>query len=407
MTSASRSQDLEDQFAAAFQALLNRAVEHVSGRVGRLLAAGLVDEAPFRSFRQMAEWSETKHSLALALRSSALKRLTWDAGGKSIRTPSFWVNWTLFPAVKRYCAFASPFSGAPRVRGHARRIARVTNEVIRWAKLDPVPLITTTLVYGLRTEGKRRFKVTPDTVMRVATLEEWEPLLRAQGITFQPLCLETRSELPRLQSPTLQVPKLFIQALELVLDHAVAMGETTVRPTVPTFSISNQEHGVLRPVPSTLHRAPRLVTAKDIRTARRVTAAFRNLHETGFDLALDLWASSLHRNNPRERAVDIAIALENLYLVESHELRYRFQLHVAVFGRRLPRSARVDMKKAKELYDARSSAVHGDRPSAQKIRLLNTDGARLVRSTLLSIVPHRNRSFLQNIKGEVTRLVEP
>jgi len=279
--------------------------------------------------------------------------------------------------------------------------------VIRWAKLDPIPVVTTTLVHGLRTEGKRRFKVTPDTVMRVSTLEEWEPLLRAQGIAFQPLCLETRSELPRLQSPTLEVPNLFIQALQLVLDHAVAMGETSVRPAVPTFSISNQEFGVLRPVPSTLHRAPRLVTAKDIRMARRIAAAFQNLHETGFDLALDLWASSLHRNNPRERAVDIAIALENLYLgKDRYEVTYRFQLHVAAFGRRLPRSARVDMKKAKELYDARSSAVHGGRPSAQNIRLLNTDGARLVRSTLLSIVPHRNRSFLQNIKGEVTKLVE-
>jgi hypothetical protein len=84
-----------------------------------------------------------------------------------------------------------------------------------------------------------------------------------------------------------------------------------------------------------------------------------------------------------------------------------YPLDVAAFGRRLPRSARVGIKKAKDLYDARSSVVHGGRPPAHGIRLLNTDGARLVRNTLLSIVANRNRSFLQNIKGEVIRLVEP
>jgi hypothetical protein len=408
MITESGSRHVEGQFAAAFRALLHRAVQHVSDRTGGLLVPGLVDQALLYSLLQMAEWPEAKDSLALALTDPVLKRLTWDAGGNSISDVQFWVNMTLFPAVHRYCVLATPL-GAPRVRGHARRIRRVTDEVIQWAKVDHVPVVTTTLVHGLRTHGKRRFRVTPNTVMRASTLQEWEPVLRAEGPGFQPLCLERREELPRLQNPDLGVPRLFFQALQLALNHPISLGDTVPRPAIPVFSLSNlggQRSGAGPPHWSL--GSPPLVTSKEIKRARQIAVAFEDLTEAGFDLALDLYVASLHRVNLRERAVDIAIALENLYLgKEREESRYRFQLHVLAFARRLKATDRVDIGTAKKLYDARSSVVHGTKPPSDAMKLLNSAGATLARATLLAIVSKRNRRFLQRIHHEVERLVGP
>jgi hypothetical protein len=405
VTTESPSGQLEDQFAAAFRDLLHRAIEHVSDRTGGLLVPRLVDEALLRSLLQMAEWPETKHTFALALGHPVLKRLSWDVAGKSIPDVKFWVNMTLFAAVKRYCALAA--SDAPQTGGHVRRIARVTREVTQWAEADRVPVVTTTLVRGLRTDGNRRFRVSSDTVMRLSTLEEWEPLLRAEGPCFQPLCLERKEGLARFQSPTLAVPRLFFQSLQLVLNHPISLGDTVPRPAIPVFSLSNLD--TRSPGAGPPHwslGAPALVTTKETKRARQIAAAFEDLTEAGFDLALDLYVGSLHRTNRRERAVDIAIALENLYLgKESTELTYRFQTHVAAFARRLKPTERVDILTAKRLYDARSSVVHGAKPSPDKMALLNSVGASLVRATLLAIVSKRNRQLLQNIQLEVQRLI--
>jgi hypothetical protein len=233
------SQGLEDQFTIAFRALLRRAIKHVSDRTGGLLVPHLVDDALVRSLLQMAEWPEAEDAYELALEHPVLKRLTWDVSGKSIPEVRFWVNMTLFSAVERYCALVMSLSGSPQVGAHERRIARVTREVIEWAKVDRVPVVTTTLVYGLRTGGKRRFRVTSNTVMRVSTLEEWGPVLRAAPLSFQPLCLQKSEELPRLQAPDLGVPRLFIQALQLILNHPVSLGDTVPRSAIPVFSLSN------------------------------------------------------------------------------------------------------------------------------------------------------------------------
>jgi hypothetical protein len=380
----------------------------VSNRTGGLLVPGLVDEALLHSFLQMAGWPEAKDSLALALTDPVLKRLTWDAGGKSISDVQFWINMTLFPAVHRYCVLGAPL-GPPRVRLHARRVRRVTDEVIQWAKANRVPVVTTTLIRGVRTDGRRRFRVTANTVIRVSTLQEWEPVLRAEGPGFQPLCLERREELPRLQPPDLRVPRLFFQALQLVLNHPISLGDTVPRPQIPVFGLSNlggRAEGAGSPHWSL--GTPPLVTSKHVKQARQIAAAFEDLSEAGFDLALDLYTASLHRVNLRERAVDIAIALENLYLgKETQELTYRFQLHVVALGRRLKPADRVDIDTAKRLYGARSSVVHGAKPPPDAMKLLNSVGARLARATLLAIASKRNRGFLQNIQQEVERLVGP
>jgi hypothetical protein len=148
------------------------------------------------------------------------------------------------------------------------------------------------------------------------------------------------------------------------------------------------------------------VTTEETKRARQIAVAFGDLAQAGFDLALDLYVGSLHRTNRRERAVDIAIALENLYLgKDTTELMYRFQLHVQAFARRLKPKERVDAVTAKRLYAARSSVVHGTKPLPDKMALLNSAGAKLVRATLLAIVSKRNRRFLQNIHEEVERLV--
>ena len=182
MTTASSRQDLEDQFTAAFQALLNRAVEHVSGSLGKLAVPLSVDDVRLRlrTIQEIAEWPEAGESLKLALRSPTLSRLAWDAGARPIHDPKFWVEYTLLSTMRRYYALATGSPSASAVRGHTRRIARVIDELIAWAKLDQVPVLIVTPVHGIRPESNRPFKVTGDTVLRVSTQEEWEPILQAQ-----------------------------------------------------------------------------------------------------------------------------------------------------------------------------------------------------------------------------------
>jgi hypothetical protein len=143
VTTASSGQDLEDQFAAAFQDLLNRAVQHVSGSLGQLAVPFSVHDVRFRlrTIQEIAEWPEARGSLKLALRSPTLSRLAWDAGANLIDDPAFWVEFTLLSAMRRYYALATGSLSAPAIRGHARRMARVMDELIAWAKLDRVPLL--------------------------------------------------------------------------------------------------------------------------------------------------------------------------------------------------------------------------------------------------------------------------
>lgn len=398
----------EANFRSAFEALLEKAVNRVSGEA-TLIEPGLVDQQLVRLYGEMSEWPEAKRVLSLATRSPELRRLTWDAGGKPIQDVGLFVGQTVFRAVQRYADLASKLSEAPYIAGHSRRVSRITEEVVRWAKLDFVPFVTTTLIHGLRPEGRQlRFRVTPETVLRVSTDQEWEPLLRERFVP-QPLCIETREELPRLGPSPITFPYSFLQALQLLLDHPVVLGDSRVRSAVPHFGLTNRDYAQVRARPDFFLMANQKdFTSREIAKARQIAKAFEDLSETGFDLALDLYVAGLAKVGGRERAVDVAIALENLYLGNDRdELTYRFQMHVAAYGRRLPEKERIDMEAAKALYNARSRVVHGAKPPPKAINLLNTDGARLVRSTLLSLISKRNRSYLQDIDTAVARLVTP
>jgi len=151
------------------------------------------------------------------------------------------------------------------------------------------------------------------------------------------------------------------------------------------------------------------IRASDVARSSRISTAFANLQESGFDLALDLYTSHLHRSDPREAAVDIAIALENLYLQKQRggEYTYRFSIHVAAFARRLAVADRISRRSAEKLYGARSNVVHGSKPLKKQIELLNTTGASLVRSTLIAIASSKNRETLQNIGSLADDLVSP
>lgn len=398
------------RFKRSFQKLLARAAQRVAEQIPNAPedSPWLGDLAFFYLFSEMLEWPETNDSRAAALADPVLRRLTFSVAGVPSPT-NFWVNFTLMPAVRRYREL-----GPPNQLDSAR-LRLVTGEVIAWATLDIVPVVTITPLFGISLAQAARFKVDEETVIRCLTTEE-PPVFPREYIAggfmmhTETPCLVTTRELPRLQSPEFSIPEPFIKALQVILGVQVAVGPSSVRPKNRPYSPSNQEF-IRQRVPDPLTLIERAVTGRELARARRATTAFGDLKQSGFDLALDSYAIAVNSRDVRQRAVNIAIGLENLYLTGiGQELTYRFKLHVVAYGSRLPKSDRVDMRTAGALYDARSAVVHGGTTRSgseieDAIDLLNSKGLSLLRMTLLSLISRRNRSHLRNISQAVKRRV--
>jgi hypothetical protein len=394
---AAREESLESRFRESFRDLLRKVIDET-------ILPGLNPLAYYRTLGKVAKLPEAKLIHDLAVSSSALAPLTWDAAGKPIRDLGMWVNGIFLPAIQRYEELMVP-GPAGRYPSARSRLSRVAAEVIAWAAVDPVTVKTTTLVHGIRSKDVSRFKVTDDTVLRLSTDEEWGTVQAVEPLIPQPLCLETTEQLPRLESPSLTIPTSFIQSLHLLANAPITLGDTRARATVPTFGMT--PYGGFGQVGAPIPRFPTvvMVSGAELRAARRMASAFADLADSGFDLALDLYVSYLHgRGRPRDQAVNISIALENLYLAGiRNELTYRFQLHVLRFGRYLAKAEHLSMREARDVYNARSTVVHGawgpnhSDEVMKAIELLRTDGARLVQSTLLRIASPRHRQLLLEI----------
>jgi hypothetical protein len=421
MVNQTKNNSIEYKFRREFSLLLEHTVRETVDKILSILpenelglytatAIDLVRILFWERIGEMRTWQETKIAFQLAHK-PPLARLTQDADGQPV-SRSIWLSTTLLLAVERYCRLTPPgrrVEAGDVVVSRKRRIARVASEVMNWAKLDVIPVVTRTLLFGVTTFQAGIFRVNPKTILSTCWNMEW---INPGGLVVSspPACFVTRELLAATDRPTANVPESFVHSLELVLNYPLVVGDPEMRPDVPYFSAT----------PFATDRRTRIghlsfifLSRSQLQEANVITKAFENLPESGFDLALDLYLSFLRQSISRERAANIAIALENLYLAGAggQELGYRFQLHVMRFARCLPTDERISPKTARSLYKARSTVVHGDwGPASEKkvlkaIELLNTTGARLVRSTTLSVRSNRNRRRLKEISAEVEAAV--
>jgi hypothetical protein len=368
MAGPSSDPRVEAKFRRVFRTLLGRAAaESVDtilaglpgGEIGpyQSMAIGLTRDHFWRRVRDMRTWPEAKVAFQLAHR-APLQRLT-RAGDGTPLTRSLWLLTTLLMAVERYCNLTPPGSGydaRDSVALRSARITRVANEVVRWAKLEPIPVRTRTLLLGVTALQSGPFRIDPS--MTITTCNMGYTNTAAPVITSPPACFVTHELLREDDPPTVKSPESFVRSLQLVLNSGLVIGDSETKPDVPYFSAYRFEAS------SRIYAAqvfPIFLQRAQLAKAKRIMKAFEDLHESGFDLALDLYSSFLHEVNGRERAANIAVALENLYLAGvGMELSYRFRLHVVRFGRYLPREDRIDLRAARDLYSARSTVVHGD-----------------------------------------------
>jgi hypothetical protein len=400
-------------FRTSFQSLLARVIESVERRIH-----DAPEEMPWLTsfevafsglFGEIVEWPECRASLAAALSTPQLRPLTFSAAGVPNDTPNWWVNNTVYPAIERYRGLGPPNTV------ETKRLKRVTAEVIKWASLDPVPVKSVTPLYHIRIPDGARLRADEQTVIRTLTPAELRRRPERPGdlhpVFLDTPCLISTRDMPRLESVIMEVPEAFLRALRLVLGVQVQVGTTCVAPAVPAFSVSNQGYSTPRAPrwsPWSL-REPYLITGRETRKVREVAKAFEDLAESGLDLALESYDMALGSSDPRQSAINVGIALENLYLTGAgSELTYRFRLHVMGYARRLAKCDRVTGDDAAKLYEARSTLVHAKRAGKRRkmktddaIQRLNSTGLELVRRTLLSIVSRRNRRYLQSIGTHV------
>lgn len=389
------------QFEEAFRPLLRKSLKTFERE--RLLSFLIASPSEFDN------WEETTAVVDLVTRYEALHASIPQTTETIEDRVKAWVKSTLGTAMLRYkklqdLSLEGLGAGPGYVPPRRPSLRRITNEVLAWAKATSIQHVTTSRLRGVIAGFDRQVKADEDVVLkRCKDRGLWAAVADIVGV-----CMEMTEYLSRSEQPARELPQSFLSCLQLVINKRVELGPILIRASIPLFE------GQTWPGVSPLERAEygalnaHKLSATDVVRARRLVQAFGKLQESGFDLALDLYTSHLRRHDERERAVDIAIALENLYLSLSGgggELRYRFSIHVATFSRRLPPTERVSRSTAEALYRARSDVVHGNKPLAKNIELLNSAGARLVRATLISIASKQNRAFLQNISSEVERLV--
>ncbi|MGH7605489.1 MAG: hypothetical protein ACRENK_16030 [Gemmatimonadaceae bacterium] len=184
-----------------------------------------------------------------------------------------------------------------------------------------------------------------------------------------------------------------------IIVESTQLGTQGIRPTYHTRY--NQAYGPYLPHRVAFGRAEASALTED--ELASVTALFRrhlrNIDIKGFPVALRRFRDTWERHWPEseERLLDIAIALEALFLNDGQdkELRHRLALRVARFLER-PGEARMRTFMAiRRLYDWRSKVAHG-----ADLQSVNARDREQLSQTLVEAPSILRRSMAQFINGD-------